>query len=178
MKRARGCLLQEGKRRTTKTRLAAAFFAAVLSSLILASGVVSPGYSSTVTAAKIKPKYRLSAHLYGTPSTITLNQPYSYTITIKNTGRLKLKKVSVWFANGFTVTGSSLTFKRLPRPNATVDWYYVKWTLTNLRAGATKRITIAVVYKIDHTGEGFELRAQGTPRGKAQVLKEAWYEGH
>jgi len=148
-------------------------FAAVVVAMLATSAV-----SGATRASNLKPKYRLSAHLYGTPSTITLNQPYKYTITIKNTGRSKLKKVNVWYSNGFTVTGSSLKFKRLPRPDATVDWYYVKWTLTNLRAGATKRITIAVVYKIDRGGEGFELRAQGTPGGKAQVLKEAWYEGH
>ena len=148
-------------------------FAAVVVAMLATSAV-----SGATRASNLKPKYRLSAHLYGTPSTITLNQPYTYTIAIKNTGRLKLKKVSVWFANGFTVTGSSLKFKRLPRPNATVDWYEIRWTLTNLRVGATKRFTITSVYTTDLGVEGFELRAQGTPGGSATVLKRAWYEGH
>jgi archaellum component FlaG (FlaF/FlaG flagellin family) len=147
---------------------------AVLGALALLLAMASSG-----ATAKIKPKYRLKVSISGNPSTITLDREYTYTITVKNTGRLKLKKVTVWYSNGYNVTGSSLKFTRLPRPDATVPAYEIRWTLTNLRAGATKRITVQTIYKSDANGaEGFEVRAKGTPGGSAELLKQAWYEGH
>jgi hypothetical protein len=57
--------------------------------------------------------------------------------------------------------------------------YEIRWTLTNLRAGATKRITVTAVYPSDDNGaEGFAVRAVGTPGGSAELLKHAWYEGY
>jgi archaellum component FlaG (FlaF/FlaG flagellin family) len=147
------------------------FFALAVIGLLTLS-IAVPSYSATT---KLKPKYRLHVSISGTPSTITLNKPYTYTITVKNTGKKALSKVNVWYANGHYVTGSSLKFARLPRPNGAVPWYEVRWILTNLRAGATKRITVKVVYKDNNGMEGIAVRAKGTPGGSTELLKHAWY---
>ena len=108
--------------------------------------------SASGAAVKLKPKYRFSVHIYGVPSRITLNQRDTYTISVKNTGTVCWKKkVYVLYSNGYTVTNSSLKpLKRLPRPDATVNWYQIRWYPLSIKAGATKRFTVTVLYKDVH----------------------------
>jgi hypothetical protein len=98
-----------------------------------------------------KPKYRLHVAISGLPSKIVLNQPYTYTIKITNTGRLKLKKVTVRYWDGTYVPKEAPLpsgFKRMAAPGGAAQ--EIRGTLTNVRAGTTRKITFSVVYTATH----------------------------
>lgn len=133
---------------------------------------------SAASAQTVKPKYRLKVSISGVPSKITLDKQYTYTIRIKNTGRLKLKKVTVRYWNGTYVPNLPAGFKRIPGPTGASQ--EIRGTLTNLKAGATKRIAITAVYDdpmmvLPNNGERVYVRAIGSPGGRAEKQKIAWY---
>jgi hypothetical protein len=135
-------------------------FVAVLGAVALV--FVLPGHAGK------KPTYRLVAAIAGVPQKITPDRSYTYTITLRNTGLRAFKTVTVAYYDGDHVTKSSLAFKRFGHAGVGKG-PGVTWTLTNLRPGATRQITIVVVYSwstaiLGHI-EPNELvaRAPGTP---------------
>lgn len=132
----------------SKTRLTAAFSAAVLCSLVLASGAVPPGYGATAQATKLKPKYRLAVTIAGVPSKITLNTPYTYTVKVKNTGRLAFKKgVRMTYRDANFVTGSSPMYSKKYPTLASDDVSIVGWTnIGSIKPGAARIIKVYSTY--------------------------------
>lgn len=116
-----------------------------LVALVLA--ILSYSFSATSAQAKPKPKYRLSVHIYGVPSKITLDQPYTYTIKIKNTGRLKFKRVVMVYWNARFVTGTSPMYNKAIKPDRPGGPSGVAWlNIANVKPGATRVFKIFVTY--------------------------------
>jgi hypothetical protein len=139
-----------------KRRWSAMVLSTVLAVLMLS--VVPSGASST---AKQKPKYRVVVKIYGAKK-ITGGCKYTYRLVVKNTGRKKLKKVRVQFKPAEFIVAKSLGFKLTPGSNPEAH-STATWTLKNVRAGTTRRITIRMVYPPSTEGDfwGLQLSARG-----------------
>jgi hypothetical protein len=91
-------------------------------------------------------------------------------VKIKNTGRLKLKKVTVRYWNGNYVPELPSGFKRMATPGGEAQ--ELRGTLVNVRAGTTRRIAFSVMYtetlgRYDVVG----VIATGSPSGRSEVSK-------
>ena len=129
---------------------------------LVALVLAMPSFSGA-SAQTVKPKYRVSVRITGTFSHIVAEQPYNYTLTVKNTGRKVLKKYQVRFAPAQLMTSSSPTLKLLPTKDLSEQRRAAR-TFTNLRAGSTRRITVALVYPVctdSRCMKGLSLSAQG-----------------
>jgi hypothetical protein len=80
-----------------------------------------------------KPNYRLAVNITG-PSTVTNDgsgSTYAYQLPVRNTGKLKIVHVKLWFAPAQFIAGSS------------VHWSDAgTCTLSNVRAGTKRTITV------------------------------------
>jgi hypothetical protein len=117
--------------------------------------------------------YKLSASIAGVPSKITLNKKYTYTISIKNTGNRVLNTVTVRYWNGTFVPNSARLpagFKRMATPGGEAQ--EIRGTLTNVRAGTTRKITLPVVYTATHGKyDVVNVIVTGSPGGRDEATK-------
>ena len=159
--------------RSMLRKLAPAGLAALgLVALVLAMPSYSFSYASAQT--KAKPKYRLSVSVSGVPNTIDLTKTYTYTVKVKNTGRLKLKKVTVRYWDGrFVLRPFPSGCKYIAGPSID-DGSEVRCTLGSIKVGATRRIAFRVSYAsrpelaIPGNPSQVQVIAVGSPGGKAQ----------
>ena len=96
----------------------------------------------------VKSNYCLTVRITGIPSKITLNQSYTYTVKVKNTGRLAFKKgVLMKYYDANFVTGSSpKSNKKYPAPGSG-EASGIGWTnIGSIKAGATKTVKVYVTY--------------------------------
>jgi hypothetical protein len=118
-------------------------------------------------SAKTKPKYRLSVHIYGIPSKIVLYQPYTYKITIKNTGRCKFKRVIMEYWNARFVTGTSPKYNRAYKPDRPGGPSSIAWlNIANVKAGTTRTFKVYVTYNdpsqvVPYGGDSVRARVIG-----------------
>ena len=131
------------------------------------------------SAQTVKQKYRFSVRIAGTTKGIVGDQPYDYTLTVKNTGAKVIKKYQVRFAPGQLVTYSSPTLKLLPTKDLSAQRTVARM-FTNLRAGSTRLIKVTLVYPVctaTRCAKGLSLSAQGigNPAFANKVKGVIWY---
>jgi archaellum component FlaG (FlaF/FlaG flagellin family) len=115
-----------------KTKKILALFALAALALLLVA-------LSDSATAKTKPNYHLKVTISGIPKKIVLQKHYTYTIKIKNTGRLKFKKLNMTYWNARFVTGASPKYNRKQTyiPGNGNTW--AGWTnIANVKPGTTR----------------------------------------
>lgn len=133
-------------RRLAPTRLAGLGLGLGLVALVLA--MPSFGAASAQATVKPKPKYRLAVTISGTPTTITLNKPYTFTVKITNTGRLKFAKgVKMAYADGRFVTGASPMFNSTYKSYIVSDSWVDTWkNIGSIKVGASRTVKVYVTF--------------------------------
>jgi archaellum component FlaG (FlaF/FlaG flagellin family) len=123
-----------------KTKKILALFALAALALLLVA-------LSDSATAKTKPNYHLKVTISGIPKKIVLQKHYTYTIKIKNTGRLKFKKLNMTYWNARFVTGASPKYNRKQTyiPGNGNTW--AGWTnIANVKPGTTRTFKVHVTY--------------------------------
>lgn len=107
-----------------------------------------PSFSAASAQATVKPNYRLKVTISGVPSKIVLYKHYTFTVKIKNTGRLKLKKgVEMAYAEGRFVTGASPMFNSTYKSYIISDSRVDTWkNIGSIKVGASRTVKVYVTF--------------------------------
>ncbi len=137
---------------------------AVLGLVALAFAMPSFGFSAASSRAKAKPNYGLAVGVSGIANPTVPGQPYTYVLSVKNTGKKKMAKVIVGFDPWKAVDTAQQKWVKVitsasPKPNAFTSGDMrttAKWTFKNVPAGATRKITLTAVWPADYNAGDVE----------------------